>query len=156
MKHSKKYSSVIMQRTFCVKMHTVKQMIKTANKHWFFIFKLMDIKTRKNMISIPKRSNLKIFCWSFYRIQNIRNKIRVRKNKINIKYSHHLFFCPKIKKKFHIVSLFLKKSPQSRESTRFNLIFFFWIEKSLIDLEIFFNIFFYLNKFKFFQHIFLF
>ena len=55
-------------------------------------------------------------------IKNVINKARVAENKIHLKYSHHLFFCPK-NKSIYMVSLLQKNSPQSRLSIEMLILF---------------------------------
>ena len=122
--HSKKYSSVLMQTIFCVKMHTVQRMIKTANKHRIFIFKIIDFKILNEVISIHKRSNFKIFCYLSIAFKTSGKKQGKKKKKKSTSNTAITYFFVLVNKKcFQIVSLSRKKSPQSREPMD-NLILF--------------------------------
>ena len=80
-----------MRIIFGIVIHTVKKMIKTTDKNRLFILKIINLKVFNDMMANNVDDDFIIFCRSFYRTLNIGNKTRARKNKVNAKFSHHLF-----------------------------------------------------------------
>ena len=131
MMHLKMNPSIIVKTIFGIETHTLQKMIVTADKNRIFILKINNFKIFNDMVSTNIATNLIIHCRLFYCRQGIRNETRARKNKFNLKHSHHLFFLIlRIKKIFTWFVLRGKIEKLIPINRKVNFAFFLWIEKN--------------------------
>ena len=104
-----------------IKNHQFKKLFKTSNQNTATVKEIFNNVVHFLTSSLDERNVLEIKLKIHRKcLKQVNNKTGAGKDKINIKYCHHLFL---IAEKNYIISLLIKKLPQSSESMEIKTLF---------------------------------